>query len=448
MKARNFDVDPESGDVAPRTSYIWETLAVENERQARLRAKLSSSTFNSSGTDMRSVPQFGTPDTAADSPASSNTGSNGGRNLSASIDETLVRLDDILSRTFQFSRSRNAEISNADRSTLEDECLVAVSAVGCLTESAGVDEDDDDEASDHSDFASAAAARILIPLGDSPYPESPLRQERTTKAADTSGFSYASCALEDEMNESAVRALDASLEKSSFFHSHSYSEEPLLMNMSMPASILNNTTSDDDAADDGSVEDDSILRFHEVEQFIENNDAARENEISVCLSSGGKPDIIVNGEVSPTGTASSSSSSSTDDDNVQYHTWAEKLGGGKDDQIEFPPHDISAETTLPHPVDLSEEAEQTLLGERDVGEHYYGDDRSDDDDEEKESNYERQVRKTIVTNNGSSTMDDSHHQSSPSSSRDEECEQSSSDDEGNDDDHHSYFSVESSHSLV
>ena len=486
VKSRSVVIeDPESVDAVPRTSYIWETLAAENERQAKIRARLSDS-------NLKSDTQFGTPETIADSPTSTNTGSS--TRLSASIDETLVRLDDILSRTFQFSRSRKNDESNVEKSNGGDDGLAAARARS--VESAYQDDDDDDDASD-------SPARILIPLGNSYYPDSPLREELVTKDADTSVYSYASGALEDGMNESAVHLLDSTVDRSSFFHAHSYAEESYLMDMSMPASMLNDTTADDDG--DSSTDDEAanaFLQFHEAEQFLDN----KENETSVYTSSDEKD--TVNEEGSPTRTESSAS---TDDDTQDEN---EEEVSKKEDSL-LPPNDISAETTLPRPVDSSGEtttgsyAEQPLLGRLELS--HDGDNSNQqllnitDDvfgamgEEEKSSNQERheeddcdeskqhllnitgdnaetsssstttstqgfggmgeneeslnrlldddyddgeeQVDTSTNTNNNT-TLDESRSTSSSSGV----VNSSSSDD--NDEDDHNYYSVKSSHSLV
>jgi hypothetical protein len=495
VKSRSIVIDdPEMGDAAPRTSYIWETLAAENERQAKLRARLSKSNLNSDR-------QFGTPETIADSPSSTNTGSSA--SLSASIDETLVRLDDILSRTFQFSRSRKNDESNVDNRNVSDDGLAARSAMGRPTESSADQDDDDDNASD-------SAARILIPLANSYYPESPLREELVTKDAETSVYSYASGALEDGMNESAVHLLDSTLDRSSFFHSHSYSEGPYLMNMSMPGSMLNDTTVDhevDSADDDDTV--DVFLQFHEVEQFMDNNNT--QNDTSVYTSSDEKG--IVNEAESLLETDSSASF----DDNVQDVN-DEQKEESKEEVSLLPPSDISTETTLPHPIDSSgetsgSEAEQPLLGRLELS--HDGDDTNQqllnitdddfvatgkDEQEEESSNQQRQEEEdhdelrdeldkllncstddNAETSSSSSSSSSAHgfgvmgekggssdHQQqegdeeqvdttsdtkkntpmdeSHSSSSGAANSSSSDDDEGNDD--HSYYSVQSSHSLV
>jgi hypothetical protein len=167
------------------TSAICEKLSEENQRRSKLRAKLDIANF-------ASAYETGTPETvAADTPTSAESTSPG---LSISIDETLVRLDDILSRTFQFSRSRRREMSTPEK--LDADGVTERATVGPL----GMDV----EGSYLNSFS-----HFLLPLGDSTAPDSPLREDPTNSfAVDTIGYSFVSSGLEDGLNDSAVHISD------------------------------------------------------------------------------------------------------------------------------------------------------------------------------------------------------------------------------------------------
>ncbi|KAL3919376.1 MAG: hypothetical protein SGILL_003784 [Bacillariaceae sp.] len=169
------------------TSSIWDTLAEENERRAKLRAKLDNLTSEAD-------PVIRTPETIADSPESTKTASSSSA-LSASIDDTLVRLDDILSRTFQFSRSR--------RSTPEK----AVQAEGDISTKEVVVGSPD---SDTTDVYLDTSSQLLIPLGDSIVPHSPLREDAAQSfAVEVNPYSFFSGGgLEDDLNGSTVHTAD------------------------------------------------------------------------------------------------------------------------------------------------------------------------------------------------------------------------------------------------
>lgn len=169
------------------TSSIWEKLAVENERRAKIRAKLDAGNFVTEAPGIAA-----TPETVAASPASTKSPSSV---LSSSIDETLVRLDDILSRTFQFSRSRRSGLSTPEKRDID---AVADSAIVASPES------------DLEDIYLDTSSQLLLPLGDANVPHSPLREDREKSfvpdAAD--GFYFVSNALEDGLNDSAVHVSD------------------------------------------------------------------------------------------------------------------------------------------------------------------------------------------------------------------------------------------------
>lgn len=191
------------------TSAIWEKLAEENERRAKLRAKLGSSNFRSEDCGVTS-----TPETMADSPTSTKSFSSG---LSASIDETLVRLDDILSRTFQFSRNRRSEQLTPEKPDVD-----------AVAESAAVGSPE----SDMEDVYLDSSSQLLLPLGDSRVPDSPLREDPVRSfAVDTVGYSFVSSGLEDGLNDSAVHVSDT--------HSvHSGSGRLLCQDPTVPTSLL------------------------------------------------------------------------------------------------------------------------------------------------------------------------------------------------------------------
>jgi hypothetical protein len=204
------------------TTSIWDKLAEENERRARLRAKLEIMT---SGVTL--APR--TPETVVGSPLSLKTASSSGA-LSASIDDTLVRLDDILSRTFQFSRSRKSEKVTPEKGgQSEDENCEKEGAVGSPD-------------SNMMDVYLDTSSQLLIPLGDSAVPHSPLREDIAYSfALDGNPFSFLSGGLEDDLNGSLVQTADnASV--------HSGSGRLLCQDPHVPTSLF-------DAQDESSVAD-------------------------------------------------------------------------------------------------------------------------------------------------------------------------------------------------
>lgn len=95
-------------------SPIWEKIAEENDRRVKLRAKLSSKNFSpaSTGTPETMVASPGTPG-SMDSSATTEV-------LTANIDETLVRLDDLLSKTFSRSFSRSNRRSRQENNNINN----------------------------------------------------------------------------------------------------------------------------------------------------------------------------------------------------------------------------------------------------------------------------------------------------------------------------------------
>ena len=95
-------------------SPIWEKIAEENDRRVKLRAKLSSKDFSPtpSGTPETTVLSPGTP-SSIDSTATTEV-------LTANIDETLVRLDDLLSKTFSRSFSRSSRRTRQENTSNND----------------------------------------------------------------------------------------------------------------------------------------------------------------------------------------------------------------------------------------------------------------------------------------------------------------------------------------
>jgi len=174
------------------SSPIWEKLAEEKKRRAMLRAKWEERSYQINDESR------GTPETMLGSPASTNSFSS--PKLSASIDEALVRLDDILSRAFTPSRSRRSR-SMESPPNADDNDPVAISAISTSL-------------NDFDVSLNSTSNQLLIPLGDS-IPESPLRDEgSSSESAEASPHSSVSGALEDDMNESAINLLDISGESS------------------------------------------------------------------------------------------------------------------------------------------------------------------------------------------------------------------------------------------
>jgi hypothetical protein len=204
------------------TSAIWEKLAEENERRAKLRAKLENGRFASVPTSLA-----GTPETVAESPASTKSPSS---ILSSSIDETLVRLDDILSRTFQFSRSRRSPQSTPEKPDDDNDAQQEYAAIPSPE-------------SDMEDVYLDTSSQLLLPLGDSAVPDSPLREDPASSfAVDTVGYSFVSSGLEDGLNDSAVHISDN--------HSvHSGSGRLLCHDPTVPTSLLDDASDEESATD-------------------------------------------------------------------------------------------------------------------------------------------------------------------------------------------------------
>jgi PKD repeat protein len=116
IRSESYDASPivSSNRKNNFDSPIWEKIAEENDRRVKLRAKLSSKDFSptSSGTPETTVLSPGTP-CSMDSSATTEV-------LTANIDETLVRLDDLLSKTFSRSFSRSSRRSRQENTSNND----------------------------------------------------------------------------------------------------------------------------------------------------------------------------------------------------------------------------------------------------------------------------------------------------------------------------------------
>jgi hypothetical protein len=156
------------------------------------------------------------------------------------IDETLVRLDDILSRTFQFSPRIRRGSSKENSPTQQHEESFEHNEV-TFSESRG--EKTDLNGSNNS--ASAASSQLLIPLGTS-VPESPQREEYTNAGVDNATGNLAvSGMLEEGLNESAVQVLDGSFRSASGqLLSHDFAAPKVMLDSS------SDVHSSDDAAND------------------------------------------------------------------------------------------------------------------------------------------------------------------------------------------------------
>jgi hypothetical protein len=233
------------------TSAICEKLAEENERRSRLRAKLDSS-------NVASANETGTPETLADTPTSTESTSAA---LSTSIDDTLVRLDDILSRTFELSRSRRHEK------------LTKVNSDGVDESDTVVQRELDVERGYLDSFSN-----LLLPLGVSIAPESPLREDPANSfAVETVCFSFVSSGLEDGLNDSAVHVSDT--------HSvYSASGRLLRQEPTVPASLLDasgaDSTIDFDFFPESSANADNQVNPESFRYNIANNMAVQDERES------------------------------------------------------------------------------------------------------------------------------------------------------------------------
>jgi PKD repeat protein len=110
-----------AADLSTFTGSIWEKLAEENDRRAKLRERWSRSPESATTTDISSPSMVRTPETAEHTPDSSS----GFPQLKSSIDEAFVRLDDLLSRTFStrrsVSRNDHDPATEGERAPLADE---------------------------------------------------------------------------------------------------------------------------------------------------------------------------------------------------------------------------------------------------------------------------------------------------------------------------------------
>jgi len=177
-----------------KSGTIWERIAEETERRAKLRAK-----YSSAGTAVTAVTLPKTPEAmeTGESPSHDDPS----RTLATNIDETLVRLDDLLAKCFDRkpARSRRKEERNDDSFESNDDTMEKGTSKANDIESGALN-NDKIESAENTDFVP-----VWLSSNKKSRPGSPVQEKKDesfVEATFSMSSLYSSGSLQDVSNES------------------------------------------------------------------------------------------------------------------------------------------------------------------------------------------------------------------------------------------------------